>query len=52
MRIDLRKDLSHLYRPGTRDFVEVDVRRRATWPSTATVTPTSADYGGAQGADG
>lgn len=25
MRIDLRKDLPKLYRPGTRDFVEVDV---------------------------
>lgn len=25
MRIDLKKDLPHLYLPGTRDFVEVDV---------------------------
>ena len=25
MRVDLKKDLPHLYRPGTGDFVEVDV---------------------------
>lgn len=48
MRIDLKKDLPHLYRPGTREFVEVDVPPTAYLavdgrgdPGTAAAYPTA-----------